>query len=332
MPRQIKLVQSLALGLALAGSVAWQASAQTKPDQVTFALNWLATGEAAGWFLALDKGYFKENNIDVTIVRGFGSGDTAKRVAAKRAEFGVVDMGSVILQRINEGIRVRGVGMFYGRAPHAVFFREKLGLKSPKDLEGKTIACPATSANKLMFPAFAAGAGIDANAVKWRIADPTVAIATFAAGQADAVCEFLTSGPKIVAQTPDKTTHFLYADYGFRVYANAVVAHEDTIKANPDLVRRFVKAAMRGLDYSVKHPDEAVKALLKHQPENKPELAMSEWKVAAGLIMTDEAKANGVGYMDPSKMTATYDIVTSAFNLDKAKDSAANIFSNDYLK
>ena len=89
---------------------------------------------------------------------------------------------------------------------------------------------------------------------------------------------------------------------------------------------------MRGLDYSIKHPDEAVKALLKHQPENKPELAMSEWKVAAGLIMTDEAKANGVGYMDPSKMTATYDIVTSAFNLDKSKDSAANIFSNDYLK
>src|SRR4051812_26106181 len=94
-----------------------------KPDQVTFALNWLPVGESAGWYIALDKGYFKENNLDVTIVRGFGSGDTAKRVAAKRAQLGVADIGTVILLRSNEGIKVTAIGMFFGRAPHAVFFR-----------------------------------------------------------------------------------------------------------------------------------------------------------------------------------------------------------------
>lgn len=328
--KPVRLLVAFAFACGAFGQAA--AQTQTKPDQVTFALNWLATGEAAGWFLALDKGFFKENNIDVTIARGFGSGDTTKRVAAKRAEFGVADMGAVILQRINEGVQVRGVGMFYGRAPHAVFFRTDSTIKSPKDLETRNIACPATSANKLMFPAFAAGAGFDAKKVEWRITDPAVAIATFAAGKTDAVCEFITSGPKIVAQTPQKTSHFLYADFGFRAYANAVVVHEDMIRQNPDLVRRFVRAAMRGLDYAVKNPDEAIKALLKFQPENKPALAAEEWAVAASLIMTDEAKRNGVGYMDPERMAVTFDLVTSAFELNKNKDKVENIFSNDFLK
>jgi len=213
-----------------------------------------------------------------------------------------------------------------------VFFRSNSAIKTPKDLEGKSIACPATSANKLMFPAFAATAGFDAKRVEWRITDPTVAIPTFAAGKSDSVCEFITSGPKIVAQTPEKTAHFLYADYGFQVYANAVVVHEDTIKSNPNLVRRFTQAAMRGLEYGTKNPEEAIKSLLKFQPENKPALAAEEWKIAAGLIMTDEAKQHGVGYMDQARMAATYDIVTSAFDLDKNQDKIDNVYSNQFLK
>jgi len=308
------------------------AAAQTKADEVTFALNWLPVGEAAGWYVALDKGYFRENNIDVNIVRGFGSGDTAKRVAAKRATFGVADIGTVILLRINEGIKVTSVGMFFGRAPHAVFFRESSNIKTPNDLAGKSIACPATSANKVMFPAFASLVGIDASKVEWKITDPAVAIPTFAAGRADLVCEFLTSRPNIAAQSREKISQFVYADYGFRIYANAIIAQEDTIKQNPELVRRFVRAAMRGLDYAIKNPDEAVQTLIRYAPENRPVIAAEEWQVATDLIMTEEAKRNGIGYMDPQRIAATYDIITSTFSLDKTKDRIEDLYSNNFLK
>jgi NitT/TauT family transport system substrate-binding protein len=308
------------------------AAAQPKADEVTFALNWLPVGEAAGWYVALDKGYFRENNIDVNIVRGFGSGDTAKRVAAKRATFGVADIGTVILLRSNEGIKVTAVGMFFGRAPHAVFFRESSNIKTPTDLAGKSIACPATSANKVMFPAFASLVGLDASKVEWKITDPAVAIPTFAAGRADLVCEFLTSRPNIAAQSREKISQFVYADYGFRIYANAVIAQEDTIKQNPELVRRFVRAAMRGLDYAIKNPDEAVQTLIKYAPENRPVIAAEEWQVATDLIMTEEAKRNGVGYMDPQRIAATYDIITSTFSLDKTKDRIEDLYSNNFLK
>src|SRR5690348_13195222 len=115
---------AVAINLMLMSGATAPAAAQQKVDQVVFALNWLPVGEAAGWYVALDKGMFLENNIAVSIVRGMGSSDTAKRVAAERATFGVADTGTVILLRINEGIKVRAVGMFFGRAPHAVFFRK----------------------------------------------------------------------------------------------------------------------------------------------------------------------------------------------------------------
>ena len=59
------------------------------------------------------------------------------------------------------------------------------------------------------------------------------AIATFAAGRADVVCEFLTSRPNVVAQSREPISQFIYADYGFNIYANAVIVQEDTIKQIP---------------------------------------------------------------------------------------------------
>ena len=139
-------------------------------------------------------------------------------------------------------------------------------------------------------------------------------------------CAIPPSRPNVVAQSREPISQFIYADYGFNIYANAVIVQEDTIKQNPDLVRRFVKAAMRGLEYASKNPDEAIKVLMKYAPENKPASAAEEWKVAEELIMTDEAKAHGVGYMDPKKVATTYDIITSAFNLDKNKDKVEDLF------
>lgn len=301
-------------------------------DEVIFALNWLPVGEAAGWYTALEKGYFRSEKIDVSIVRGLGSPDTARRVATGRAHFGVADTGSVILLRIKEGINVKTVAMFFGRAPHGVFFRKSTGISKPKDLEGKTIGCPAASANRVMFPAFASMAGVDAGKVIWRVTDPGVVVPTFAAGRVDAICNFVTERPVMEAQVKDEMAALLYRDFGLDFYANGIIVREETLQKNPDLVRRFTRAAVRGLEYAVNNPEEAVGILLKHAPENQREIASKSWQITRDLIMTDEAKSHGVGYMLPAKMKATYDVVTSAFELDPTKDDFRNLFTNEFLR
>lgn len=332
--RRSRILGSLLVAgsLVLPGLAGSLAHAQQKLEPVTFSLAWLPIGETAGWYVALDKKYFAEAGLDVTITRGFGSVDTLKRVGPGKSTFGVADIGTMILQRNREGIRARAIAMYIGRAPHAVFFRKDGPIKNPKDLEGKTIVCPATSANRVMFPAFARKAGIDESKVNWRIADPTVTIPTFASGRADAVCEFQASGHIVAKQAGMPVAHFGYGDFLPEFYGSALIAHEDTIRQNPDLVRRFTKAALRGLEYTVKNPDEGVQILRKYAPENSQELALAEWHTTAKLIMTPEAKQSGIGVMLPEKWTATYQLVTSIFGLDPSKDKAENLYTLEFQK
>jgi NitT/TauT family transport system substrate-binding protein len=306
------------------------ARAQSRPDEVVFALNWLPVGESAGWYVGLEKGFFAANNITVSIARGFGSEDTAKRVATGRAQFGVADTGTTIVLRNREGVRIKDVAMFFGKEPHAIYYK-KDSIHTPKDLEGKGIVCPANSAAGVMFPAFAARLGIDLQKIRWLVSDQAVIIPTFAAGRGDALCYYVTGRPAVLAQAP-WAGEFLYTDYGLDFYSNAVITHEDTIREKPDLVRRFTMAALRGLQYGLENPKEAVAILKKYAPENQEAIALEEWKVTSGLIMSPEAQRNGVGYMLPEKMKTTYDLVTAAFKLNGSKDTAANLYTNEFLK
>jgi NitT/TauT family transport system substrate-binding protein len=312
--------------------VAASAGLAAADDEVVFALNWLPVGEAAGWYTALEKGFFRDEKLNVSIVRGLGSPDTARRVAAGRAHFGVADTGSVIVLRINEGVKVRTVAMFFGRAPHGVFLKKGAGISSPKALEGKTIACPANSANRIMFPAFASKAGVDASKIVWRVTDPGVVVPALAAGRVDAICNFDTERPVMEAQVKEGLTALLFRDHGLDFYANGIIVREELVQTNPDLVRRFTRAAVRGLDDAMKHPEEAVGHLLKHAPENVRDIAARSWQITTDLIQTDEAKKNGTGYMLPAKMKITYDVVTSAFELDASKDDYRNLFTNEFLR
>ena len=329
METRARWITSMAIAVLAVGLLA---SASRADDDVTFALNWLPVGEAAGWYTALEKGYFREEKLNVSIVRGLGSPDTARRVAAGRAHFGVADTGSVVVLRINEGIKVKAVAMFFGRAPHGIFFKKSSTIAAPKDLEGKTIACPATSANKIMFPAFANKAGIDAGKITWRVTEPAVVVPSLAAGRVDAVCNFATERPVMMAQVKEPLGELLFRDAGLDFYANAIIVREETIQKNPDLVRRFTRAAVRGLDYAMKNPEEAIGHLIKNAPENVRDVASRSWQITTELIQTDEAKKNGTGYMLPAKMKATYDVVTSAFELDASKDDHRNLFTNEFLR
>src|SRR6185503_7260002 len=147
------------------------------------------------------------------------------------------------------------------------------GITSPKGLEGKTIGCPAASANRIMFPAFANKAGVDASKTIWRVTDPGVVVPALAAGRVDAICNFVTERPVMEAQVKEGLEALLFRDHGLDFYANGIVVREELVQRNPDLVRRFTRAAVRGLDYAMKNPDESVGYLLKHAPENVREIA-----------------------------------------------------------
>src|SRR5262245_58907414 len=156
-------------------------------DKVNLVTDAGFNGRHAYYFVAIEKGYYKAANLEVRVVRGQGSVDAIKQVAAGTATFGFADAGSVVLTRGNDKIPVLLVAIIYARAPHAIYALKESGIAKPKDLEGRKIANPAGGAIPKLFPAYAKAAGIDEAKVTWVVASSEALPGLLALGRVDAI-------------------------------------------------------------------------------------------------------------------------------------------------
>ena len=343
-PLRIRVLAGLTCSLLLAiapaakPSEAQQPAASAtsgKPDQVLLALDWVIRGQHTPFFVALDKEFYAEQNLAVTISRGYGSGDTVKRIAAKRGTFGFADSGALIGARANDDVKVKALAAIYGEPGATILYNaKKFGSLKPKNLEGVTIADGAASATVRLFPAFAKTNNVDASKVNWMFVEPASLYALFATGKADAVGLFLLEVPVLRNLTKDNKDIEIgvmrYADHGLKFYGHALVAHEETIRANPDLARRFVAATIKGYDYAFKNIDEAVTIFGKYHRDPGPAEAKGQLQLAKELVYSDEAKAHGIGTFDLKKAARTIDLISEGLGL-KRKISADEYYTTEFL-
>ena len=126
--------------------------------QVSMTLDWVFQGPNSGFMLAHDKGFYEQAGLDVSITAGKGSVSTAQLVASRATQFGFSD-GYVVGSGVAKGMGIKSIGSVFRRNPAAVVVLADSAIKAPKDLEGKTIAITAGSAQFQQWPAFAKGAG-----------------------------------------------------------------------------------------------------------------------------------------------------------------------------
>ena len=100
----------------------------------------------------------------------------------------------------------------------------------------------------------------------------------------------------------------LWSDYGFKAYAHSIIARNDVIADNPDMVRKFLKAAYRGWDYTLKNPEEAIAILAEYHPINRTDY-VANLKVVMEFFKTERYRKYGIGYIDPARMEDTINIV-----------------------
>src|SRR5258706_8197852 len=175
--------------LALSLGVSFSAAAQ---DKFTLQLNWFQLADHSPIYLALKRGYYKEENIDLTIVRGAGSSDSAKKVDLKQADLGISDAPTVITA-ISKGADLRMVAVVFDKAGNTAFFKKSANINSPKDLVGKKIAVPPADSHRVLWPAFAAINKLDPNGVTLVNVKPEGKQAIVAAGEEDASFDLHTS-------------------------------------------------------------------------------------------------------------------------------------------
>src|SRR5665213_4011190 len=242
---------SLACAMLLAPVLTGAAAAQTS---IKFSL-FRFEGPVAPFLLALDKGYYKAEGLDVSFDTAPGSLEPIDRVASGDYDMGIADINTLIkLRDTNPVTPVKAVFMVYNRPPFAVIGRKSRGINTPKDLEGKKLGAPTQDAAFAQWPIFVQANGIDASKVTIENVSFPVREPMLAAGQIDAVTgrSFATYIELKDKGVPvNDITVLLMSDYGVELYGSAIVANTKFATANPEVVKGFLRAFLKGLKETV---------------------------------------------------------------------------------
>jgi NitT/TauT family transport system substrate-binding protein len=323
---------SAMLAAAALAVTAGPALAQT---DVKFALDWKFEGPAAPYFVAIDKGYYKAEGLNVTVDTGPGSVAGIARVAAGTYPLGFFDINSLIKFRDqNPDKKVTAVLMVYDKPPFAIATTTKTGITKPKDLEGKVLGAPAPDGAYAQWKAFVHENKIDASKVKIENVGFPVREPMLADGKVDAIAGFSFSMHFNLMQKGLKSEDIktmLMADHGLVLYGNAIMVNPEFAKANPKVIQGFVRATIKGIIDTAKDPESAIKSVMKRNEtgDEKVELARLKMSLRDNFI-TDWVKANGVGDVDMARMAKSIDQIALTYDF-KNRPKAEDIFTSEYL-
>jgi NitT/TauT family transport system substrate-binding protein len=302
-------------------------------ERVRFALNWLVSGRNAGYFVAIEKGFYKAEGLDVSISRGNGSGDTIKRVAAGESEFGLADTASIVGAIGNDGSPVKIVGMMYSKSSVAIIYRANAGISTPKDLVGHKIARSASGASLAMFPGFLKANDIDRSSLKEMVAGASSFVALLLARDVDAAVDqssYLGRYNKVGAAAGLSFNVFRFADYGLDLCGDGIFVSSKMLEKKPETIRKFLTATLKGNKYAFDHPEEAIEILRKSNPEIDTDVGLKELLDTRELALTKEVAAHGYGYVDAERMSKTISIVKEYIGLNKSVDPN-DVYTLDFI-
>lgn len=303
---------------------------------IHFALDRRIDGPAAPFFLAIDKGYFKAEGLDVTIdATNSGSLETIKRLAAGAYAMGEADINSLIKFRdANPGTPIKALFVVFDKPPYAVIARRSRGVNAPRDLVGKKLGAPAADESYAQWPIFAKVNGIDAAKVMIENVGLPVSEPMLAAGEVDAITgRSFTSYIDLKERgvPTDDLALLLMADYGVALYGDVIMAAPNFAYENPDAVRGFLRAYVKALKDTVRDPARAVEAALHRTEGARKDIELERLRMAIDdNIVTPAVKANGYGAIDPERFATAIDQLALDYHF-KVKDKAFAVFDPSFL-
>ncbi len=309
------------------------AQAQTA---VKFALDWKFEGPAAPYFVAIDKGYYKAEGLDVTVDSGPGSVAGIARVAAGTYPLGFFDINSLVRFRDqNPAQPVKAVMMVYDRPPFAIISLKSMGITKPKDLEGKILGAPAPDGAFAQWKAYVNANGIDASKVTIENVGFPVREPMLAAGKVKAITGFSFSSYFNLLQKDVKASDIvvmLMADQGIVMYGNAIMVNPDFAKANPKVVAGFVRATIKGIIATAKDPESAIKSVMKRNEIGDEKLELERLKMSLrDNIVTPWTNANGFGGIDAARMAKSITQIAETYEFKAAQPKPEDIFTSEFL-
>jgi len=311
------------------------ASAQAQPAPLRLSLDWRLEGPTAMFPVAQDRGYFREEGLDIAIDEGGAPLDPVTRVASGSHDLGFADINALIKYRDQHpNAPVKAVFMVYNRPPYSIVSRKSRGVSDPKQLEGKKLGIPANGADLGEWPVFAKLNDIDASKVAIERIGIPVRVPMLAAGQIDAAL-----GPSFRVYVDlkdrgvpvDDIVLMTMANYGLQLYGNAIIVNTKYATDRPEAVSAFLRASLHGLRDAVRNPGSAVDILLKRDEGLKKEVEVERLRMAIrDNLITPEVRTNGFGAVDNGRLDEAIAQLALTYSF-KAKPKAEAIFDSSFL-
>jgi NitT/TauT family transport system substrate-binding protein len=327
--RRLWIPIALVVAALVAAFGAGAPSAQ-QPQKVVFALNWFPVGDHAAYWVALEKGYYRQRGLDVDMQNSKGSGDSIAKVDTGRADVGLAD-SAVVIASVARGAKVKVVGMVFDKSPLNVWSRKEAPITKPKDLEGKSVAAPPGDGQRQMFPAFARLNGIDPNKVTWVNVEPAAKVPALAEKRVDAVADYTTGLPFYEkAMGKGNAIMLPWADHGFDMYSMSIMASEKTMKERGPMLKAFLEASYLGWRDVMNDPKSALEIFKKRVPEIDLSIIEPNMMMGLELMKTERYAQSGIGWMDDRKMCNSVDLVNTYMGVP-AKVDCKTVYTNEFL-
>lgn len=240
--------------------------------------------------VAIEMGWFAEVGLEVEVLPGEGTEQNLTLLSGGQAEFATLDVNAALIEHSRGTFTdFRLTAVLQDLLLSCVMVLESSGIRRPRDLEGTTIAYIPGGINDVVFPAFAQLAGFDAGTVELVTLPPPSFGAALAEGQVDAIMQFVVGRHTIEqAAGGSPVVVFPYADWLSELYGSGIGCPAALAADQPDLVRRFNTAALRGLRYAVDNPPRAGEIFAARHEGQDAEAAAAEVAALSGYVRPGE--------------------------------------------
>lgn len=308
------LFLSAACGATTPQAAAKPAATATSPapaklTAVSLRFPFLVAGYDTPVLLALQRGYYRQVGLDLSVAQGQNSGPTIDSVASGHDTFGMADAGTVA-EFIGKGAAVKVVADYVQQAPYSfIYLKNHVDFTSPKDLIGRTVFTGEGDADLVVLPAVLARYGMN---------EKQLHVTFISTG---AYPQVLRTNPDAVALGFDNSSYFLirhisptaadapYSAFGVHALSIGVIVKDSTLASRPGLVRAFIAATNRGWQAAIQDPQAAVAATTKLFPQANASLLTSGLRQALLTLHSPASQGRPIGWMAPSDWRSTIDLM-----------------------
>jgi NitT/TauT family transport system substrate-binding protein len=279
---------------------------QAATAKVVVQYDWLMGNGQVGDIVAVKKGFFEEQGLELAYSPGGPNAQTVPPVVSGQAALGQFSGVSQLLLARASGVPVKVIATGYQKGPFTFFSLPKAAIRTPQDFIGKRVGIQPTA--HWVIDAILAKHKIDPSKVK--VQNIGFDMTPLVSGEVDTVTGFITNTKAMSVIGPDRIDLGM-VDAGLPDFANAYFATDEAIEKHSDLLARFIKAVAKGWGWTHEHPTEAVELMVKAWPELDLQIEKDTIKTVLALSFTPDTAKNGWGTFDQAKIAEEISIFDS---------------------